>query len=141
MSPVTSITGFLTGDAFANALQDVTVVVMPSTWEETAGLAAIEQMMRGRLVIAADIGGLSEVLGDTGLKFTPGNAVSLANCLRSVIENPALIWLIGEKARNRALRLFQRSKMITEHAQIYRHGQSSQVKPSKAGSVGWTILG
>ena len=41
----TSITGFLTGDAFAHALRDVSVVVMPSTWEETVGLAAIEQMM------------------------------------------------------------------------------------------------
>jgi glycosyltransferase involved in cell wall biosynthesis len=116
----TSITGFLTGDAFARALRDVSIVVMPSTWEETAGLAAIEQMMRGRLVIAADIGGLSEVLGDVGLKFVPGNAVSLADCLRSVIENPALITSYGEKARHRALHLFERSKMLTEHAQIYR---------------------
>src|SRR6202022_153504 len=116
----TSITGFLTGDAFARALQDIFVVVMPSTWEETAGLAAIEQMMRGRLVVAADIGGLTEVLGDTGLKFTPGNAVSLANCLRAVIENPALIGSYGEKARSRALLLFQRSKMVDEHSRIYR---------------------
>jgi glycosyltransferase involved in cell wall biosynthesis len=116
----TSITGFLTGDDFARALQDVSVVVMPSTWEETAGLAAIDQMMRGRLVIAADIGGLAEVLGNTGLKFPPGNAVSLANCLRSVIENPALIGSYGEKARRRALQLFQRSQMLTEHSRIYR---------------------
>jgi glycosyltransferase involved in cell wall biosynthesis len=104
----------------SRALRDASVVVMPSTWEETAGLAAIEQMMRGRLVIAADIGGLSEVLGDAGLKFVPGNAVSLADCLRSVIENPALITSYGEKARHRALQLFERSKMLTEHAQIYR---------------------
>jgi glycosyltransferase involved in cell wall biosynthesis len=123
LEPFTAITGFLTGDAFARALQDVSVVVMPSSWEETAGLAAIEQMMRGRLVIAADIGGLAEVLGDTGLKFPPGNAVSLANCLRSVIENPALIGSYGEKARSRALRLFQRSKMLTEHSRIYRDGR------------------
>jgi glycosyltransferase involved in cell wall biosynthesis len=116
----TSITGFLTGDAFARALQDIFVVVMPSTWEETAGLAAIEQMMRGRLVIAADIGGLTEVLGDSGLKFSPGDPESLANCLRSVIENPAVIGSYGEKARSRALQLFQRSKMVSEHAQIYR---------------------
>jgi glycosyltransferase involved in cell wall biosynthesis len=116
----TSITGFLTGDAFTRALRDISVVVMPSTWEETAGLAAIEQMMRGRLVIAADIGGLTEILGDTGLKFAPGDPESLANCLRSVIENPALIGLYGEKARRRAFQLFQRSKMISEHAQIYR---------------------
>jgi glycosyltransferase involved in cell wall biosynthesis len=119
----TSITGFLTGDAFAHALRDVTVVVMPSTWEETAGLAAIEQMMRGRLVIAADIGGLTEVLGDAGLKFEQGNAVALADCLRSVIEHPALIDSYGEKAQSRALELFQRPKMITEHAQIYRHAE------------------
>jgi glycosyltransferase involved in cell wall biosynthesis len=116
----TSITGFLTGDAFTRALRDISVVVMPSTWEETAGLAAIEQMMRGRLVIAADIGGLTEVVGDTGLKFTPGDPESLANCLRSVIENPALIGSYGEKARRRAVQLFQRSKMVSEHAQIYR---------------------
>jgi len=116
----TFITGFLTGNAFAQALRDVSVVVMPSTWEETAGLAAIQQMMRGRLVMAADIGGLAEVLGDTGLKFAPGNAASLADCLRTVIENPALIGSYGEIARSRALKLFQRSKMVAEHAQIYR---------------------
>jgi glycosyltransferase involved in cell wall biosynthesis len=120
----TSITGFLTGDAFAHALRDVTIVVMPSTWEETAGLAAIEQMMRGRLVIAADIGGLAEVLGHTGLKFPPGNAASLAECLRSAIKTPELIRSYGEKARGRALQLFQRSKMIAEHAQIYRGAES-----------------
>jgi glycogen synthase len=124
----TTITGFLTGHSFASALEDVDVVVMPSSWEETAGLAAIEQMMRGRLVIAADIGGLTEVLGDSGLKFAPGNAGSLADCLRSVIKNPALIGLYGEKARSRALQLFQRSTMLTEHAQIYRHAESWDTK-------------
>ncbi len=105
LAPFTSITGFLTGEDFVRALQDTSVVVMPSTWEETAGLAAIEQMMRGRLVIAADIGGLTEVLGDTGLKFVPGNAASLADCLRTVIRNPALIGSFGEKARSRALQV------------------------------------
>ena len=123
LEPFTFITGFLAGDDFSRALQDVAVVVMPSTWEETAGLAAIEQMMRGRLVIAADIGGLAEVIGDTGLKFPPGNAVSLANCLRSVIENPALMDSYGEKARRRALQLFQRSQMLTEHSRIYRNAR------------------
>jgi glycogen(starch) synthase len=118
----TTITGFLTGPAFAKALRDISVVVMPSVWEETAGLAAIEQMMRGRLIIAADIGGLSEVVGDTGLKFAPGNAASLANCLRSVIKDPALIDSYGQKARKRALGVFQRSRMIADHARIYRGG-------------------
>jgi glycosyltransferase involved in cell wall biosynthesis len=133
LAPFTSITGFLTGEDFVRALQDTSVVVMSSTWEETAGLAAIEQMMRGRLVITADIGGLTEVLGDTGLKFVPGNAASLADCLRTVIRNPALIGSFGEKARSRALQLFQRSRMITEHAQIYRHADLADNKKEQEG--------
>jgi glycogen synthase len=115
-----SITGFLTGEPLAAALQDVNVVVMPSTWEETAGLAAIEQMMRGRLVVAADIGGLREVVGDTGMKFAPGSATALADCLRSVIANPSLIGALGQEARQRAQNLFDRTGMIANHARIYR---------------------
>ena len=133
LEPFTSITGFLTGDAFERALQDISVVVMPSTCEETAGLAAIEQMMDGHLVIAADIGGLTEVVGDTGLKFVPGNAASLADCLRTIIENPALIGSFGEKARSRALQMFPRSKMLTEHAQIYRQAELSPSKKEQEG--------
>jgi glycosyltransferase involved in cell wall biosynthesis len=58
--------GFLTGHALRAALAGVAALVMPSICEETCGNAAIEQMTKGRLVIASDIGGLGEVVGDTG---------------------------------------------------------------------------
>jgi glycogen(starch) synthase len=114
------ITGYLTGAALADALRDVRVVVMPSIWEETAGLAAIEQMMRGRLVIVSDIGGLGEVVGEAGLKCAPGNADTLADRMREVLQSPALIDSFGQKARERALRLFMQERMIEEHARVYR---------------------
>ncbi|MFI5058065.1 MAG: glycosyltransferase family 4 protein [Candidatus Acidiferrales bacterium] len=114
------ITGYLTGMALADALRDVQVLVMPSNWEETAGLAAIEQMMRGRLVIVSDIGGLGEIAGDAGLRFTPGDADALADCIRKVLQNPSLMESYGRKARERALGLFTRSRMTEEHARIYR---------------------
>jgi glycosyltransferase involved in cell wall biosynthesis len=114
------ITGYLTGAALADALRDVQVLVMPSNWEETAGLAAIEQMMRGRLVIVSDIGGLGEIAGDAGLRFTPGNADALADCMRKVLQNPSLVESYGRKARARALGLFTRSRMTEEHAGMYR---------------------
>ena len=101
-------------------LRDVQAVVMPSVWEETAGLAAIEQMMRGRLVIASDVGGLGEIVGDAGLKFPPGDAGALADCMRKVLRDPSLIESFGRKARERALRLFTRSRMTEEHARLYR---------------------
>ncbi len=114
------ITGYLTGARLAEALRDVRVVVMPSVWEETAGLAAIEQMMRGRLVIASKIGGLAEVVNDTGLTFPAGNARALADAMKTVLQNPSIIELLGQKARDRAVRLFRRERMIEDHVRVYR---------------------
>src|SRR5262249_27347130 len=93
------ITGYLSGRALADAVRDIHVVVMPSIWEETAGLAAIEQMMRGRLVIISDIGGLAEVVGDAGLKCAPGNSGALADCMRRVLLDTSLIDTLGRKGR------------------------------------------
>jgi glycosyltransferase involved in cell wall biosynthesis len=114
------ITGFLTGEALANALRNITVMVMPSIWEETAGLAAMEQMMRGRLVIVSDIGGLGEIVGGSGLTYEPGDANALAARMRSVILDRSIIERYGQLARTRASVLFERQRMIEEHARIYR---------------------
>jgi glycogen synthase len=112
-------TGFLNGAALAKQLGRVHVVVMPSAWEETAGLAAIEQMMRGRLVIASRIGGLGEIVGEAGLTFEAGDAQELAQCLQRVLQNPALIESLGHAARDRAQTLFLRESMLASHAGIY----------------------
>lgn len=112
-------TGFLKGTALSESLRGVDVVVMPSAWEETAGLAAIEQMMRGRLVIASRIGGLGEIVGDAGLTFEAGNEQELAQCMRRVLQNPSLITTLGGAAYERAGNLFQRERMLDEHAALY----------------------
>jgi glycosyltransferase involved in cell wall biosynthesis len=117
---IVTITGYLLGERLAQELRAVDVVVMPSLCEETAGLSAIEQMMRGRLVIASAIGGLREVVADAGLTFPAGDAEALAECMRTVLENPAQFKELGQKARDRSLGLFQIGRMIEEHAEIYR---------------------
>jgi glycogen(starch) synthase len=123
------LTGSLTGAVFEEALRDVRVVVMPSVWEETAGLAAIEQMMRGRLVIVSDIGGLGEIVGDAGLKCPPGDATALASAMRNVLQQPALIDSFGERARERALSFFARERMVAEHARVYRRLLATPAMP------------
>jgi glycogen synthase len=120
-------TGFLSGDALDKALADVGTIIMPTIMEETAGLAAIEQMMRGRLVIASDIGGLAEVVGDAGLKFTPGDAHALAECMRRVLGDPSLIDVFGDKGRDRARRNFSRERMVADHARVYRQVLSGRM--------------
>jgi glycosyltransferase involved in cell wall biosynthesis len=109
------VTGFLNGERLRQELEDVSVVVMPSIWEETAGLAAMEQMIRGRMVIAADIGGLSEVVGDAGLKFKPGDIVGLADRMRQILDAPAIIERFGECAGKRASQLYRQEQMVERY--------------------------
>jgi glycogen(starch) synthase len=112
-------TGILQGATFAEALSKVHVAVMPSVWEETAGLAAMEHMMRGRPVIASNIGGLAETIGDAGLTCLPGDAQDLARCMRTVLQDRSVVATLGGKARTRAESLFLRERMIADHQKLY----------------------
>lgn len=113
-------TGFLVGSALTEALEEVHAVVMPSIWEETAGLSAIEHMMRGRVVIAAAIGGLGEVVGDAGLKFPPGDVAALSEHMRRVVREPATARDLGERARSRAIELFGIETMLRRYSDFLR---------------------
>jgi glycosyltransferase involved in cell wall biosynthesis len=120
LTDLVKFTGHRKGAELEQTVQDVDVVVMPSIWEETAGLSAIEQMMRERLVIAADIGGLGEVVDDTGLKFPAGNAQQLADRMRLVIGQPDLIETLGRRARARATKIFGQQRMVDQHIALFQ---------------------
>lgn len=113
-----TFTGFLTGQELEDALSGAHAIVMPSIWEETAGLAAIEHMMRGKLVIASDIGGLGEVVDGAGLKFPPNQAAALTMCLERALQSPSLVAEIGQRARERALKLFSQDMMVERHRKL-----------------------
>lgn len=116
----TTFTGALRGDALRDALSGSTASVMPSVCEDIAPLAAIEHMIHGRVLVASDIGGLGELVGEAGLKFPPGDIEGLASCLRRVVDEPNLANVLGEKARQRALQLFREERMVAEHLALYR---------------------
>ena len=120
LEKLVQITGFLPAANLEQQLSCAGTVVIPTVMEETAGLAAIEQMMRGRLVIASRIGGLAEVVGDAGLTFTAGDSRSLANAMMEVLQQPSILEEFGPKARARARSLFLRDNMVEEHARVYR---------------------
>jgi glycosyltransferase involved in cell wall biosynthesis len=115
-----TFTGFLTGESLLRATADLTAMVMPSIMEETAGLAAIEQMMRGRLVIASDIGGLGEVVGEAGLKFAAGDAKSLAACMEKLLLSPEIAIELGDRARRYSLNRFRAERMLDDHLALYQ---------------------
>jgi glycosyltransferase involved in cell wall biosynthesis len=112
--------GEMTRKEVDQALRNTDVVIMPSLCEETAGLAAIEQMMSGGAVIASDIAGLAEVVGEAGLKFAPGSSDELYSCLEMVAKDRKKIDKLGLMARTRAVKEFSVEHFIAQHVSVYR---------------------
>jgi glycosyltransferase involved in cell wall biosynthesis len=114
------ITGFLSGAALDRQLGTVGTIVIPTIMEETAGLAALEQMARGRPVIASAIGGLGEIVSGAGLTFPPGDPAALAAVMKRILDEPGLAASLGASGRWHALQLFSIGGMIDAHARVYR---------------------
>jgi glycosyltransferase involved in cell wall biosynthesis len=126
LRPQVTFTGFLRGQRLLDELAGVTALVMPSVWEETAGLSAVEQMMRGRLVIASDIGGLGELVDGAGLKFAPGDVGALVGCMARVLSEPELAGRLGAVARVRARALFGAEVTLETHLAVFRRAMQGR---------------
>jgi glycosyltransferase involved in cell wall biosynthesis len=114
------ITGFLSGAALERELEQVGTIVIPTVMEETAGLAALEQMVRGRPVIASAIGGLVEIVNGAGLTFSPSDSVALAGAMKRILDEPTLRASLGASSRQRIIQSFSFESMINAHARLYR---------------------
>jgi glycosyltransferase involved in cell wall biosynthesis len=114
------VTGFLSGAALERELESVGTIIIPTVMEETAGLAAMEQMVRGHPVIASAIGGLGEVVNGAGLIFPPNDSVALAGAMKRILDEPTLGEFLGASSRQRMLGSFSFSAMIDAHARVYR---------------------
>ncbi|MEV5437593.1 glycosyltransferase [Streptomyces sp. NPDC052682] len=78
-------------------------VLAPSTWLEAFGLVVVEAMAAGVPVVAAGHGAFVELVeeGVTGLLHRPGDAASLAACVRRIAAEPDRNREMGEAARRR----------------------------------------
>lgn len=99
------------------------VVAMPSITPEPFGRVAVEASAMGRPVVAFDHGGASETVhhGETGWLAQPGDAASLADCLKEALslkvrERRAL----GKAARALVEEKFTTARMCKDTIEIYR---------------------
>src|SRR5262249_53217409 len=101
-------------------LDEAAALVMPSLGGEVFGLVAAENMMRGRTLIVSDLGALSEIVDDAGLKAVPGDIESLTRCLEMVLASPTLSANLGHKAQLRAMEFFHIERMLNDHLAVYK---------------------
>jgi glycosyltransferase involved in cell wall biosynthesis len=98
------------------------VVVVPSRWEGLA-YTVLEAMASGRTVVASDVAGMREALGDTGIVVPPEDPGALADAVAAALVRPG-----GEGARERAERLFDVRHATEAMAALYAEvlGRRSQ---------------
>lgn len=98
------------------------IVVVPSLWEGF-GLVALEAMASGRVVIAADTGGLRDLVqhGKTGWVYPAGDAAALSTQLALALSMTVEeCGTMGEIARTWATTHGDIATMADRYLQIYR---------------------
>ncbi len=98
----------------------IDIAVVPSTEPEPFGMVAIEAMLSKKPVIAANHGGLTEIVlpGETGLLFDPRNPKALADSLKELLDDPEKRSLYGEMGFQRAKEHFSLKSHVDKFEQI-----------------------
>ena len=91
------------------------VFVQPSR-TEGLGMAVVEAMQAGVPVVASAVGGIPEVLGDTGILVPPEDPVALSTAIAQALEgnHPPL-----QRAKERADELFSTVAMVQGARAVY----------------------
>lgn len=97
------------------------IVVVPSRYE-SFGLMLLEAMMFAKPVVAADVGGMREIVVDevTGLLVPPGDFEALALALDRLLDDPGLSHTLGEAGRRRYEEHFTHAGMVEGVVAFYR---------------------
>jgi glycosyltransferase involved in cell wall biosynthesis len=97
--------------------KNISVICVPITFEEGAGLYLCEAFAAGRPAIEPHTGSFAEIVGDAGLLYTPNNSQALAEAIEKLFTTNDL-W---SQCRQQALRLSATLyNDATQAAELYR---------------------
>jgi glycosyltransferase involved in cell wall biosynthesis len=114
--------GWVAPQRLAELLNQVTVVVVPSRWDEPFCLVAVEAALMQRPVVAARVGGLTETVLDdrTGLLFPRGDSEALAGAIGSLLKRSDHAARLGLAGREHALKAFSLERAADDYDALYR---------------------
>jgi glycosyltransferase involved in cell wall biosynthesis len=112
-------TGFVAQPAAA--MRSLDIVVHASTQPEPFGLVIVEGMACGRAVIVSEAGGATELFEHevNALGHTPGDAVELAERIKTLAGDPRLRSRLGAAARTAVEQRFDRRRLAADLIPIY----------------------
>jgi glycosyltransferase involved in cell wall biosynthesis len=120
--PSVQMTGTVSSSRCAEIISRARAVLLPSAWEETFGLVAVEAMAAGVPPIATGHGSFNELItpGVDGVLFTPGDPAALALAIADVESNPQRYEVYGDQARKTYEERFDPQRSAEELLGIYR---------------------
>jgi glycosyltransferase involved in cell wall biosynthesis len=139
--PSVHMAGQLGAEACAQTMAAARAVVLPSAWEETFGLAAVEAMALGVPPVAAAHGSFPEIITDgvDGVLFPPRDLAALADVLSEADRNSRRFEEYGEAARKSYEQRFDPDDSLEGLLAIYRYAIDNPVLfpcPMRAGCLG-----
>ncbi|HTW96188.1 MAG TPA: glycosyltransferase [Candidatus Methylomirabilis sp.] len=92
--------GYQTGAELWQLVANAAAIIVPSLWYENAPYSVIEPMGLGKIVIAANLGGPTELITDgvDGFLFEPGNIEALRAKMKMVLSLGGEQEIIGARA-------------------------------------------
>ncbi|MCK4234467.1 glycosyltransferase [candidate division WOR-3 bacterium] len=107
-------------DDIPELLSVIDVFVLPSLWEGF-GIVLLEAMAMGKVVVASDVGGISEIVVDkkTGYLCPPMDPNTLADIVVGLLKDPLKIRTMGLVGRERVKKHFTLDKMVEKTEHVY----------------------
>lgn len=96
------------------------IAVLPSL-EEGFSNALLEKMAAGLAIVATNVGGNAEALGDAGQLVAANDAEALASALRRYLDDPSVRITAGRAAQRRAAEKFSMPQMVDAYDGLYQY--------------------
>lgn len=87
---------------------------------ESFGLSILESLFYGKPVVAFQIGGIPEVVGDAAYLHPFGDITAMAASLDALLESPEAARQMGERGRQRAEMNFTADRVVPQYEALYR---------------------
>ena len=92
--------GFVNATRINKIMQESSIIVIPSIWNEPFGLVAAEAMSNGLAIISSNVGGLPEIIGKNGILINDIDAKKISNSLMNLMTNDKLLEKYQKKSWN-----------------------------------------
>ena len=107
-------------DAFVNAVQVASDVILQKSIREGFGLTVSEAMWKEKPVIGGNVGGIKTQIKDKKNGFLVNTSQQAAQRIVQLIENPDLAKKLGQAAKKTVREKFLMPRLLKDHLNLYK---------------------